>query len=89
MKTLPDTVGRLTALANLKIVGLALTELPASIGGLGTLHMFELGCAPLIKKLPETVGRLTALVNLAIARCGQLTERRRHLGVGRCASLSF
>ena len=81
LKKLPDTVGRLYSLENLTVAHCCgITELPASIGGLRTLHTFVLEGTPLIKKLPDPVGRLTALVNLAIERCSALTELPSPLG---------
>ncbi len=62
---LPDSIGNLTSLTKLFILGNQLTTLPESIGNLESLIYLNLRSNRL-RKLPESIGNLKSLTSLAI-----------------------
>ncbi|XP_040997410.1 TMV resistance protein N-like isoform X3 [Juglans microcarpa x Juglans regia] len=76
----PETVGNMNRLRQLDLDGIALEELPSSIGHLTGLTYLSLrGCKRLLS-LPSAICGLTSLKTLALFGCSQLEEMPEGLG---------
>ncbi|MBD3350322.1 MAG: TIR domain-containing protein, partial [Candidatus Lokiarchaeota archaeon] len=65
LSSLPDSIGNLTSLKELYLIGNTLNSLPESIGSLTSLEQLSLGSNEL-SSLPETIGSLTSLKELRL-----------------------
>lgn len=63
--TLPDTLGHLSALRSITIIGQSITTIPDSIGSLTNLESLTIYNTP-IRSLPASIGNLTNLKELTI-----------------------
>ncbi len=62
---LPESIGNLTSLKKLLLIGSPITKLPDSIGNLKSLNFLYLR-SNCLKKLPESIGHLKSLLELHI-----------------------
>ncbi|XP_035546948.1 disease resistance-like protein DSC1 isoform X2 [Juglans regia] len=76
----PETVGNINRLRQLDLDGIALVELPSSIGHLTGLTSLSLrGCKSLLS-LPSAICGLTSLKTLTLTGCSKLEEMPEGLG---------
>nr|ACN40032.1 unknown [Picea sitchensis] len=73
MTLLPDSVGHLTGLQTLDLIGCStLQMLPDSVGNLTGLQKLDLSWCSTLQMLPDSVGNLTGLQTLALGWCSTL-----------------
>jgi Leucine-rich repeat (LRR) protein len=56
----PDWIGEVASLVELRVQGNAITELPEAIGGLGSLRVLDLRRTPFFPDLPASARALEA-----------------------------
>ncbi|KAG6620988.1 hypothetical protein I3842_Q046300 [Carya illinoinensis] len=80
LKKFPETVGNMNRLRQLDLDGIALVELPSSIGHLTGLTSLSLrGCKSLLS-LPSVICGLTSLKTLVLSGCSKLEKMPEGLG---------
>jgi hypothetical protein len=81
LKTLPDSLGKLTGLTQLNLEECrALTTVPESVGNLKVLTELELGGCRVLTALPDSLGKLTGLIRLSLRKCESLEALPDSLG---------
>ncbi|XP_035546557.1 disease resistance-like protein DSC1 [Juglans regia] len=76
----PEMVENMNRLRQLDLDGIALVELPSSIGHLTGLTYFSLRSCKSLLSLPSAIYGLTSLKTLALSGCSQLEEMPEGLG---------
>lgn len=75
LKTLPDSIGKLTKLKTLELNFLnSLEKLPDAIGDCKSLESLTIYDAPKLKTLPKTIGRLTKLKKLKLPKLKSIPD---------------
>jgi Leucine-rich repeat (LRR) protein len=77
---LPDGIGSLTTLLELRVSGKELINLPASIGDLKNLTDIKIYCCRSLGCIPTEMWKLRKLKTLAICSCGSLTLLPNEIG---------